>query len=255
MKNIHILPTENPSRLIHNEINQLCYQSKKSAKNDRKWLQRKKFNIYITSDEEIKEGDWCWDVLQNKIYLVDDKITKSFFKKIILTTDQDLIKDGVQAIDDEFLEWFIKNPSYEWVEVDFKYENCIPALDDNGNKILKIKIPSKSENLCQIIPKEESKQKWDIDTCRYWNMEIGCEREKCICENTEPKKETLEESFEKWAEQQSQKGVGYDKIDVLQFGAKWQQEQIGKSEFLQKLRGTLSDAEARRLIFEQFKKK
>ena len=36
--------------------------------------------------------------------------------------------------------------------------------------------------------------------------------------------------------------------------AKWQQEQIGKSEFLQKLRGTLSNAEARRLIFEKFKK-
>ena len=36
---------------------------------------------------------------------------------------------------------------------------------------------------------------------------------------------------------------------------KWQQEQIGKSEFLQKLRATLSDAEARRLIFETFKKK
>ena len=35
-------------------------------------------------------------------------------------------------------------------------------------------------------------------------------------------------------------------------GAKWQQEQIGKSEFLQRLRGTLSDAEARRLIFETF---
>jgi hypothetical protein len=38
-------------------------------------------------------------------------------------------------------------------------------------------------------------------------------------------------------------------------GSSWQQEQIGKSEFLQKLRATLSDAEARRLIFEQFKKK
>jgi hypothetical protein len=37
--------------------------------------------------------------------------------------------------------------------------------------------------------------------------------------------------------------------------AKCQQEQIGKSEFLQKLRATLSDAEARRLIFETFKKK
>ena len=30
--------------------------------------------------------------------------------------------------------------------------------------------------------------------------------------------------------------------------AKWQQEQIGKSEFLQKLRATKSDAEARRII-------
>ena len=51
----------------------------------------------------------------------------------------------------------------------------------------------------------------------------------------------------------------YDEIDFstyerfIELGAKWQQEQIGKSEFLQKLRGTLSDAEARRLIFEQFK--
>ena len=44
-------------------------------------------------------------------------------------------------------------------------------------------------------------------------------------------------------------------IDAFKQGAKWQQEQIGKSEFLQRLRGTLSDAEARRLIFEQFKKK
>lgn len=44
-------------------------------------------------------------------------------------------------------------------------------------------------------------------------------------------------------------------IDGFVSGAKWQQEQFGKSEFIQKLRGTLSDAEARRLIFEQFKKK
>lgn len=31
-------------------------------------------------------------------------------------------------------------------------------------------------------------------------------------------------------------------------GAKWQMEQIGKSEFLQRLRATKSDAEARRII-------
>lgn len=62
-------------------------------------------------------------------------------------------------------------------------------------------------------------------------------------------KETLEEVAERLC---PNKQVEYD---MFIEGAKWQQEQIGKSEFLQKLRGTLSDAEARRLIFEQFKNK
>ena len=34
--------------------------------------------------------------------------------------------------------------------------------------------------------------------------------------------ETLEEAFEKWSRTQA----GYDKIDVLTFGAKWQQEDM-----------------------------
>ena len=38
-------------------------------------------------------------------------------------------------------------------------------------------------------------------------------------------------------------------------GAKWQQEQFCNSEFLQTLRATKSDAEARRLIIETFKNK
>jgi len=81
-------------------------------------------NIYITSDEEIKEGDWTlmFDDFGN-LFLCDKPqqylgIEKGHhlnkgLRKIILTTDQDLIKDGVQAIDDEFLEWFVKNPNCE----------------------------------------------------------------------------------------------------------------------------------------------
>jgi hypothetical protein len=38
-------------------------------------------------------------------------------KKIILTTDPQLIQDGVQAIDDTFLEWFVKNPTCENVQI------------------------------------------------------------------------------------------------------------------------------------------
>jgi hypothetical protein len=94
-------------------------------------------NIYITSDEEIKEGDWFHlDMSDNDrpdeihqmgtnkrsktggINFSEPNSWTRSCKKIILTTDQDLIKNGVQAIDDEFLKWFVKNPSCEEVEVD-----------------------------------------------------------------------------------------------------------------------------------------
>jgi hypothetical protein len=125
MKNIYLIPTDKPSRLIYNDANQLCYQSNKSFKNDRK--NRKKFNICITNDEEIKEGDWCYDKVLNIVFQTDNRTNFDYVNqsdnvfKIILTTDQDLIKDGVQAIDDEFLEWFVKNPSCEKVIVEIDY--------------------------------------------------------------------------------------------------------------------------------------
>jgi len=87
-----------------------------------------------------------------------------------------------------------------------------------------------------ITPKEEQKQHL-IDMMKS-DEELGLYKE--------PKQETLEEAAERY-----RYGNAYDNFIR---GAKWQQEQIGKSEFLQKLRATLSDAEARRLIFEQFKK-
>jgi hypothetical protein len=67
-------------------------------------------NIYITSDEEIKEGDY--GLIGNEVmsyHQMHKKWGMPQGKKIILTTDQELIKDGVQAIDDEFLEWFEQN--------------------------------------------------------------------------------------------------------------------------------------------------
>jgi len=114
MKNIHILPTDKPSRLVKSKFSDTLLLADMASKRA-EW---KRFNIYITSDEEIKDGDW---------FLTDDKRVekcapdwraREWHKKIIITTDQDLIKDGVQAIDDEFLEWFIQNPICEEVEVE-----------------------------------------------------------------------------------------------------------------------------------------
>jgi hypothetical protein len=117
MKNIHVIPTDKPSRL-HLESNGL-----KLSRLQHTLVAQ---NIYITNDEEIKEG---WILVNGFIlrqvdyidgYMVIDttggKHHNSVCVKIILTTDQDLIKDGIQAIDDEFLEWFVKNPSCEEIK-------------------------------------------------------------------------------------------------------------------------------------------
>ncbi len=146
MKNIHVLPTENPSRLIFNSFHKsFCYQKEIDGMyiNDGKvsgadfWgLQKalnngfKPQNIYITNDEEIKEGDW-FHIPNNFIGFehiskeFDNSLTSLNAKKIILTTDQDLIADGVQAIDDEFFEWFVKNPSCERVEIVYEPKNFL----------------------------------------------------------------------------------------------------------------------------------
>jgi hypothetical protein len=66
----------------------------------------------LICDEEIKEGfnQWYLDKFLNKPRNSSGSQYEEKQDVIILTTDGDLIDDGVQAIDDEFLEWFVKNP-------------------------------------------------------------------------------------------------------------------------------------------------
>ena len=140
MKNIHVLPIDKPSRIAITDTNVLgMYKVEQIAKYGTNQ------NIYITNDEEIKEGDWylyCGQVNKRIRKNPNAEYPYPNYKKIILTTDIDLIKNGVQAIDDTFLEWFVKNPSCERVEVekDYSYGN----LEHFDYKI--------------IIPKEEPKQ-------------------------------------------------------------------------------------------------
>jgi hypothetical protein len=75
------------------------------------------------------------------------------YSKIILTTDQNLINDGIQSIDDEFLEWFINNPSCESVEVK-------ELLSNNGNAFYgyKIIIPDLWGEIFDWLEQEEPKR-------------------------------------------------------------------------------------------------
>jgi len=75
------------------------------------------------------------------------------YKEILLSTDDLLIQNGVQPIDDEFLEWFVKNPSCEKVKV-----NLIP-INEFGSEITVSGYGFSKFIYKIIIPKEEPKQK------------------------------------------------------------------------------------------------
>jgi hypothetical protein len=132
MKNIHILPTNKPSRFQKTKHDNFFLASKIELYTD--CIAQ---HIYITSDEQAKQGDWGYIPFQGGDVKLVGKYFADDWKKIILTTDQDLINDGVQAIDDEFLEWFVKNPSCEEVKINYLYE--YPNVKHIGYKII---IPS-----------------------------------------------------------------------------------------------------------------
>jgi len=223
MKNIHILPTDKPSRLWKNNLLQGKLELSKNVL---------PFNtsqhIYITSDEIIKKGDWCIEFTPN-----NEKITELFkcneeqvlnistgtdykYKKVILTTHPDLIKDGVQEIDDEFLEWFVKNPSCEKVDVKYNYV-CSNCNEDKNNPKYKTCHGNYRTHILFkiIIPKEEKKQVISVrleNSLKQFNLtleealnieqsklkQIGFGTRSIIeLQNLKPKQETLEEAAER----------------------------------------------------------
>jgi hypothetical protein len=141
MKNIHLQPTSQLSRLvkIYNEADKKLFELKLDIEVNDNFKEYQ--NIYITNSEEIKEGDWYSHKQINYLRVSNSTAIPMDAKKVILTTDQDLIKDGVQAINDTFLEWFVKNPSCEEVKIE--------SWQTKGEWELDYKI---------IIPKEKPKQ-------------------------------------------------------------------------------------------------
>jgi hypothetical protein len=270
MKNIHILPTDKPSKLAY-DFNKLILNSKLLSP-----TLYKNQNIYITDDSKIRERDWFLNTLNNQVNKCDDLIYEknvnlsSWCKKIILTTDQDLIKDGVQAIDDEFLQWFVKNPSCEKVEVIKNY------LSNNG-QWKDVLLPSEWEIDTKIkykiiIPQEESKN--TCPKCRTTDFD-NCHSIKCPMRKEEPKQElpiingsygctietfkqeTLEEFAEKLArafDNDNYKAL----MDLVIDGAKFQAERMYSEEevieIVEKSRATGLTAEYL-ILTEQFKRK
>jgi hypothetical protein len=218
-------------------------------------------NIYITDNSEIRDW-WVLNTQTNKVYFV-----KGFYgvqphaKKIIITDNIDLILGGIQPISDEFLQWFVKNPSCERVEVKKRYSDftvdpfvgyqiIIPQenpdrlaipLDCTHDIVTKYGVAE-----CQNCGLEESKISKQLT-----DLEIAIKLEEI--EREEPKQETLEDAATKqWG--------NVHRTGVLGFieGAKFQAERMYSEKdmiaIVEKSRETGLTAEFL-LLTEQFKKK
>jgi hypothetical protein len=201
MENIHLLPTEKPSRLFK-FANQLHLDTIPKD-------YYKKYNIYIISDEEIKEDDYYLGD-DNHIYCLVTTVNSNG-KKIILTTDSDLIADGVQAIEDEFLEWFVENPSCEEVEVADIWKMGIPSTHDSYQLIIPQEEP-KQETLEEVAKRIYQKGlQDDIDLSFYDGVRLGANYQAERMYSEEDMKEAFKggnktswikrNSFEEWFEQ------------------------------------------------------
>jgi hypothetical protein len=282
MKNIILLPTEKYTDIVHStsKYGGLFLSRHYSPTKE---MGDSYQHIYITSDEKIKEGDWC--IVGNGVSKLNTQFTSkeeinTNWKKIILTTDQSL--DGVQEIDDEFLQWFVQNPSCEWVEV----ESMINMIQFTPREfIYKIIIPQEETKLINNCPKcgldlverEGSKpvcHRVDCggiilsnETLREWELKKEPKQEmagKAFYESADKvivvkRQETLEEAAERFTSKYYS-GEGYERDieEAVKFGAKWQAERMYSEEeviaIVEKSRETGLTAEYL-LLTEQFKKK
>lgn len=130
-KNIFLLSTDKPSRLSFDfDENQYYLQEEPSFWEHQDLVENR--NIYITNSEKFKKDEYITDgikVIKATPKVVDAQglVNRRKWNKIILTDNKDLIKDGVQPLPEDFLQWFIKNPSCEFVEVE-KYHGVKTAI-------------------------------------------------------------------------------------------------------------------------------
>jgi hypothetical protein len=217
MKNVYLLPTDKPTGIFESKISGLQYSIMPKIRTN----PLVGFHLYITSDEEIKEGDYVTNGKYTsqainewwtKFYIGNPEL-KADYWKIILSTDPDLIAEGVQPIDDEFIEWFVKNPSCEFVEVFHQLHKDEP--------LYKI-----------IIPQEEPKQEDEnyLDSFGVTKSEFETFREF-------NKQETIKEAAEKAYRFEADpmmpdKTEHQDFLRIFKKGARWQAERMYSEEDL-----------------------
>jgi len=249
MKNIHVLPTDKPSKIALS-FKKLFFNSKPLSS-----ILYKNQNICITSDDKFVCDEYVTDGIEvirasSKLVNAQGLVDRRDWKKIVLTTDTKLIEDGVQPIDDEFLKWFVNNPSCEKVEIYRSGNHYDGAMEFYEPSFYKIIIPKKNfycgdevdyDDKCLeqcencndctgvdygYLPKEESYthiQQKSLELSKEFVENNNLEELMSGFDNLqEPRQETLLKATELFFRKKAAKNCTLYK--AAKFGTKWQQE-------------------------------
>lgn len=110
-------------------------------------------HLYIISDEEIKEGDWCYNKRHNKI----SKIDKNAFNNVSWVSDNLDIYSKIIASTDEELNLPLINQ-------DFIDEFSFKGIENEYVKVEYISIGTNEDQLGVPVNYEEIKEKFIIKT-------------------------------------------------------------------------------------------
>ncbi len=276
MKNLYILKSEKPSILGY-DFDEDCYHilSGLGYFDHQDLIENR--NIFIASDEAIKEGQFVYCHERNLFGKVEEIQMAKFngdsdmlyfevndeeiwckissCQTIALTTDADLIKEGVQAIDDEFVQWLAQNPQCESVKIRKKPPVRAIAKGvgiksfDNGWKIImpKSDLASNLKRTLDGMTQEDFDKEWSKIVAEGFEGPSFAEKEeqrqhiRSIMEYDEQLglyEEIHEDNADKWRnnlETIEEKHVGHpiddiDKEYIKGFndGAKWHAENSDK---------------------------
>lgn len=172
MQNIFITETDNPGFPIFSIDGVFGFIPKTE---DHLNSGLKYHNVYITSDEPIEDGDYGVETNLLKsgyspkqyIFKMDPEQRAAMESlggqkscgvlKIVLSTDDELIQDGVQEAHQKFIDWIVKNPGAKTIGV-FKKETPVWAIKRGRNQ----RFRGKNNGYRVRIPREiEAESIWN----------------------------------------------------------------------------------------------
>lgn len=189
-KKVVMLPTNEKVKMWLNKFSNQLHIDTVEKENHENAINQ---HLYFLSSEEIKEGDWCFDIVNGKVLKADHDVNyeQDVVKKIIATTNTNLIIDKyypqftvdknpiikyLPQIPQSFIEYFIfqynkgniiTEVMVEYILNNEDFDDIIEKVWDNDYK-LKINVKDNTINIKPIIPTSEEIGEKIVQYCKKY---------------------------------------------------------------------------------------